>query len=197
MNRRLFLATATAGLAITAPRLAFAQSAEAAARELVQQVSTEMLALLRSPSTPAEKQAAFMDMMDRYSNMRQIAGFALGRYGRNMSEPLKLRYIEAFKQFVAASYIGRFSEYSGETIDVGNARRTRSGYAVDTSVRRGTQPPLSVRWEISDRSGKPLIEDFEIEGVSMATSQRGEFTSLINSYGGDMERFVQYLESRG
>jgi len=28
-------------------------------------------------------------------------------------------------------------------------------------------------------------------------SQRGEFTNLITSYGGDLEKFVQYLESRG
>jgi len=196
MNRRSFLALTVAGLATTAPRIAFAQSAEAA-QDLVRRVSDEMLTLIRTPSNSAQKQAAFMSMMDRYSNMRQIAGFALGRYGNGMSEALKLRYIEAFKRFVAATYVNRFSEYSGETIDVGNARETRNGYAVETSVMRGSQPPLSVRWQISDRSGSPQVEDFDIEGVSMAMSQRGEFTSLINSYGGDMEKFVQYLESRG
>ncbi len=196
MNRRSFLALTVAGLATTAPRISFAQSAEAA-QGLVRRVSDEMLALIRSPSSAAEKQAAFMSMMDRYSNMRQIAGFALGRYGRSMSEPMKVRYVEAFKRFVAATYVSRFSEYSGETIDVGSARATNNGYAVETSVQRGGQAPLSVRWEISDRSGQPLVEDFEIEGVSMAMSQRGEFTSLINSYGGDMEKFIQYLESRG
>ncbi len=196
MNRRFFLALTAAGLATTLPRIAFAKSAEDA-KALVRQVSDEVLALIRSPSSTEEKQATFMAMMDRYSNMRQIAGFALGRYGRGMSEPLKLRYIEAFKRFVASTYVSRFSEYSGEVIEIGTVRETGSGFAVDTSVNRGSQPPLSVRWEISERSGKPLVEDFEIEGISMAVSQRGEFTSLINSYGGDMEKFVQYLESRG
>ncbi len=196
MNRRLFLATALSGLAIAPPGIALAQDA-AAAQALVRRVSDDVLTLIRSTSAEAEKKAEFTAIMDRYANMRQIAGFALGRYARTMPGSLKSRYVEAFKRFVSATYVKSFSEYSGETITVGTARPTRNGYTVDTTVERGSQPSLDIRWELSDRSGQPLVEDFVIEGISMATSQRGEFTALIDSYGGDLEKFVQYLESRG
>ena len=197
MYRRHFLAaTAAVCLGLTGTVPALAQSAEDA-QALVRAVSDEMLNLIRSPAAEEAKRAEFISMMDRYSDMRQIAGFALGRYARTMPEALKPRYIDAFKRFVAATYVARFSEYSGETIEVGRARQTSNGYAVETTVNRASQPPLGVMWQISDRSGRALVEDFDIEGISMAMSQRGEFASLIDSYGGDLERFVEYLESRG
>ncbi len=197
MNRRFFLAgTAASGLSLVATGTALAQSAESA-QALVKQVSDAVLTLIRSPAGQSEKRAEFIRIMDQYADMRAIAGFALGRYARTMPNSLKGRYVEAFKKFVAATYVGQFSEYSGETIDVGRARAGSNGYLVDTTLQRGTQAPLQVGWQISDRSGRPLIVDFVVEGVSMATSQRSEFTSLIGSYGGDTEKFVEYLESKG
>ena len=196
MNRRIFLATTAASvLTLATAGGAAAQSADAA-QTLVRQVANDVLALIRSPAGDAAKQAEFVRIMDQYADMRQIAGFALGRYSRTMPDALKDRYVEAFKRFVAASYVSRFSEYSGETVDIGRARAGSGGYLVDTTVQRGAQPPLQVGWLNSDRSGRPLVSDFVVEGISMATSQRSEFTSLIGSYGGDTERFVQYLESR-
>ena len=195
MNRRHLLATAAA-LAVAAAVPARAQDAQAA-QALVRTVSDEILNLIRSPAGEAAKRSEFMAMMDRYGDMRQIAGFALGRHARAMPDGLKPRYIDAFKRFVAATYVPRFAEYSGERIEVGAARPTSSGYAVETTIGRSAQPPLGVMWQISERSGQPLIEDFVIEGISMAMSQRGEFAAMIDRYGGNLEQFVQYLESRG
>lgn len=197
MNRRLFLAmTAASALAAAAPlTVAHAKDAEAA-RAFVQNVSNDILALIRSPAPQATKRAEFMAAMERYANLRQVAGFALGRYQRTIPDALKPRYIEAFKRFVAATYVDRFGEYAGETITVGGARPTNDGYMVETTVNSGPQS-YTVLWDISDRSGDLRVEDFVMEGISMAQSQRGEFTSLIDSYGGDLERFVQFIESRG
>lgn len=197
MNRRLFLAmTAASAFAAAAPlTVAHAKDAEAA-RAFVQNVSNDILALIRSPAPQATKRAEFMAAMERYANLRQVAGFALGRYQRTIPDALKPRYIEAFKRFVAATYVDRFGEYAGETITVGGARPTNDGYMVETTVNSGPQS-YTVLWDISDRSGDLRVEDFVMEGISMAQSQRGEFTSLIDSYGGDLERFVQFIESRG
>lgn len=197
MNRRLFLATTTASVAaIALPGSAFALTADGA-QSFVRQVVDEMLALIRSPAGEAAKRAQFIQIMDRYADMRAIAGFALGRYKRLMPEALKGRYVEAFKRSVAATYVTRFSEYSGESINVGNASPTNIGYLVDTDVLRNGQAPLSVKWDVSDRSGRPLITNFEIEGLKMNMTLQSEYTQLINSYGDDLEKFVQYLESRG
>jgi len=196
MNRRLFLSLSTAGIAALCTSPSLARNADAASA-LVRRVSDEMVALIRSPVDEAAKRAAFVQMMDRYADMRQIAGYALGRYMRAMPADMKDRYIAAFKRFVAATYVAQFSDYSGGTIDVGRAAPTQRGYTVETTVQTAGSAPFGVRWNITDRSGQPLVEDFVIEGISMAEAQRSEFGSLIDSYGGDLNRFVQYLESRG
>lgn len=195
MNRRLFLTTSCFGLAaLSLP--AQAQSAPDA-QAMVRRVSDDLLALIRSPGDIASKRVAFTRMMEANANIRQIAGFALGRFARTMPDSMKPRYIEAFKRFIAATYVGYFDDYAGETIDIGTARPTNNGFVVDTVVNRAGEPPLSVRWDLSNRSGQLLVEDFVLEGVSMASSQRSEFSTLINSYGGNLEQFIQYLEARG
>jgi len=197
MNRRLFLATtAASGLAALLPGAASARSTPQDAQAFVQQIADEVVSIMRNPAGLAAKRVQFTAMMDRYANLRQVAGFALGRYQRTMSEPLKARYIPAFAKFIAATYVDRFGEYEGETISIGGTRRTNDGYMVETTVNSGSQP-YTVMWDISDRSGQLRVEDFVMEGISMAQSQRGEFTSMIDSYGGDLERFVQFIESRG
>ena len=197
MNRRHFLATTLASgfAAALAPAAALAQSDDAAARAFVQRISDDVVSMIRNPGGTAAKRAEFVALMDRYTNMRQLAGFSLGRYQRSMPEAMKARYVEAFGRFIAATYVDRFGEYAGETISVGGARRTNDGYLVETTVN-GAQS-YTVQWDISDRSGEMRVEDFVMEGISMAQSQRSEFTSIIDSYGGDLERFLQFLESRG
>jgi len=196
MNRRHFLATSLAsGFAALAPAAALAQSDDTAARAFVQRISDDVVSMIRNPGGTAAKRVEFVALMDRYTNMRQLAGFSLGRYQRSMPEAMKARYVEAFGRFIAATYVDRFGEYAGETITVGGARRTNDGYLVDTTVN-GAQS-YTVQWDISDRSGEMRVEDFVMEGISMAQSQRSEFTSIIDSYGGDLERFLQFLESRG
>lgn len=195
MKRRDFLVLSGASIAVAAGTPAMALSADQATG-LVRQMSDEVLALARAGGSAATMESSFKAMMDRYADMRQIAGISLGRYSRGMSSDQKTRYIAAFKNFIAKTYAGRFSEYSGETIDIGRARPGNSGFLVNTIVNRGAQPALNVDWLVSDRSGSPKVIDFFIEGVSMALSQRGEFVSMIDGMNGDLDRFISDLESR-
>lgn len=197
IERRQFLTAATAFLGAATLTAFPAKASEDAAVALVKSVQDQILALVRSPGSAESKQAQFRQIMDENADMRQIAGFALGRYGRSMSEAQKTRYIEAFKNFVTHTYVKRFDEYQGETMGIVRTRDGgKSGYLVDTEIKRGSEPPLVVGWLISDRSGRPLVADLVVEGVSMNTSQRSEFTSMIDGMGGDLDRFIADLESR-
>ncbi len=197
IERRQFLTATTAFFGATALTALPVQASEDAAVALVKSVQDQILALIRSPGSAMSKEPQFRRIMDENADMRQIAGFALGRYARGMSDAQKARYIEAFKNFVTHTYVKRFDEYQGEKMDIIRTRDGgRSGYLVDTEVRRGSEPALVVGWLISDRSGRPLVADLVVEGVSMNTSQRSEFTSMIDSMGGDLDRFIADLEAR-
>lgn len=197
MNRRHFLTLTASSVALTgAGALPAMAAGPDTANALVRQVSDEVLAMARSAGSTASMEAGFRSLMDRYADMRRIAGIALGRYSRSMTDAQKTRYIEAFKNFVAKTYSSRFNEYSGETIDIGRTQQDGQNFLVSTQVKRGGQPPLAVDWLISDESGSPRVIDFIIEGLSMALSQRGEFVSMIDANGGNIDTFIANLESR-
>jgi len=197
MKRRIFLAGAAAmaiGTGLSKPSEAIEPSQAVA---LVQRVTNEILALIAASGSQQSKERTFIAIMDRSANMRQIAGFSLGQFARGMSDAQKARYIPAFKQLIAKIFVNRFNEYQGESIEVTRARDAgRRGVFVEAQARRAGDLPINFGWLVDDRAGRPLITDLTIEGVSMAQSQRSEFTAQIAGLGGNLDAFIRQLEQR-
>lgn len=198
INRRAFTLSAVALAATSMTTIAARASTASDAEALVAGVTDRVINLITSPTDRATKEAAFRTLMEETADLRQVAGFAVGRYARNMSPAQRDRYAEAFKNFIARTYVKRFDEYQGETIRVVRTRDGGSrGVLVESLIERPGQQPLAVGWLVSDRSGRPLVADLQVEGVSMAQSQRSEFTAMIDQLGGDIDRFIADLEGRG
>lgn len=197
MNRRSFMAAAVATSAVLASANVSHAISDADAETLVRSVTDRVIRLITAPTDRTTKEEAFKSLMEESADLRQVAGFAVGRYARSMSPAQKDRYVEAFKSFIARTYVKRFDEYQGETISV---LRTRDGgnrgVLVESEIARAGQPPLAVGWLVNDRSGRPLIADLQVEGISMAQSQRSEFTAMIDERSGNIDRFIADLEGR-
>ena len=54
-----------------------------------------------------------------------------------------------------------------------------------TRIGRPSGPPLECDWRVRQRDGKLRIIDVMVEGVSMAVTQRSEFSAVIKSRGFD------------
>ena len=73
--------------------------------------------------------------MQQNLDMRQVAGFALGRYARGANPAQRDRYVAVYSDYVARIYANRFSEYGGETITVTGAQDVgRKGFFVNSTV---------------------------------------------------------------
>lgn len=190
----LFFAALAVVFGLSAPK---AQAlTESEARTFVERVSTEVINLITAPGSANQKEAAMRAILAENGDMRQIAGFAVGRYGREMSEAQKLRYVDLFERYIARAYTARFGEYAGQRITVGQAVDAgRKGVLVKSTVPYNNNV-LAVDWQIDDRTGSPKISDIQIEGVSLALSQRDEFTAMLDERGGNINAFLDALQSR-
>ena len=80
----LSLAGAAAFSVIMSAGHAVAASPEAA-RAMVQNVSAQVINLIKQPGSPQSKAGPLKSIMQQNVDMRQVAGFALGRYARGAS----------------------------------------------------------------------------------------------------------------
>ncbi len=199
MKRRAFisLAGATALSVALSSGSALAASPEAA-RSLVQNVSNQVINLITQPGAAESKAPQLKVIMQQNIDMRRVAGFALGRFARGTSPAQRDRYVQVYSDYVSRVYANRFSEYGGETITVTNAQDVgRKGIYVNSTVNANGQK-INIGWQVREnRSGELKIVDINVDGLSMAESQRSEFTRMISDLGGDVDAFIARLQTLG
>ena len=70
-------------------------------------------------------------------------------------------------------------------------------YTLVGSVLVGTseRPEVNINWRVYTKNpDNPLIRDLIIEGLSLARTQKEEFTSILNSSEGDINVLFKTLE---
>lgn len=182
-------------LAFGAPAAAFAVDVQTA-RTLVQEAANGVIAIVGDGSVVGEE-AQMRALLNQYADMRQIAGFALGRYSRDMPDAKREEYVELFTAYALRWFTDRFTGYNGEMLSiVGATDLGDRGVVVNTQISQPGKAPVNVQWSVSDRSGAPKVADLVIEGASLAQTQRSEFVSMIEARGGNIDAFLNDLRVR-
>ena len=95
------------------------------------------------------------------------------------------------------SFSSRLSEYTNPEIDVKNKEVLNKNYTIVNSILIGTaeRPEVKIDWRIYTKNpNNPLIRDLIIEGLSLARTQKEEFTSILNTNDGDINSLFKVLD---
>jgi phospholipid transport system substrate-binding protein len=126
-----------------------------------------------------------------------IGFYTLGNYRKEMSDNELKIYAELFKQYFLKSFSSRLAEYTNPEISVNTKEVLSENYTIVNSVLKGTsdRPEIKIDWRIYTKNqDSPLIRDLIIEGLSLARTQKEEFSSIINSNNGDFKVLFKTLE---
>ena len=122
-------------------------------------------------------------------DIRGIGYYTLGAYRKNISENEINQYEMLFKQYFLKSFASRLAEYSNPEIEVVSKKELNKNYTMVSSILVGTdlRPEVKIDWRIYTKNPEsPLIRDLIIEGLSLARTQKAEFSSIIQSNDGDI-----------
>ena len=101
------------------------------------------------------------------------------------------------KSIFLKSFASRLAEYTNPEIDVFAKEVLNKNYTIVNSILKGTgeRPEIKIDWRIYTKNPeKPLIRDLIIEGLSLARTQKEEFSSVLNSNNGDINSLFKTLE---
>ncbi len=166
------------GLAVAAP----AAADEAAFIKTLTDQAID--ALSDKNHTLEEREAKFRKLLQDGFAMGKISRFVVGRYWRAMTPDQQGEYQKLFSAWVMKSYSAQLGGYSGEKFEV--YRTTKAGSKdlfVRTRIARGGGAPLRADWRVRKFKGGYKVVDVVVEGVSMLSTQRAEFASVLNKYG--------------
>ncbi len=125
-----------------------------------------------------------------------IGFYTLGAARKTLNEDQKQKYSILFEEYFLKSFSSRLAEYTNPEIDVYSKKKLNENYTIVMSILKGTKerPEIKIDWRIYTKNpDNPLIRDLIIEGLSLARTQKEEFSSILNSNNGDIEALFESL----
>ena len=126
-----------------------------------------------------------------------IGFYTLGSYRKNITNDQKKQYAILFEQYFLKSFASRLAEYSNPEIEVNSKEKLNENYTMVASVLVSTEqrPEVKIDWRIYTKDPeKPMIRDLIIEGLSLARTQKEEFSSIIQGNDGDIHALFVTLK---
>tara|TARA_B110000008_G_C16847586_1_gene515414 strand:+ start:423 stop:1013 length:591 start_codon:yes stop_codon:yes gene_type:complete len=126
-----------------------------------------------------------------------VGFYSLGSARKKLNENQKKKYLELFERYFLKSFSSRLAEYTNPEIDVKSKEILNDNYTIVNSILVATsnRPEVKIDWRIyTKNSDNPLIRDLIIEGLSLARTQKEEFSSILNSNDGNIEALFKALE---
>jgi phospholipid transport system substrate-binding protein len=146
--------------------------------------------------TQDQREERFRKILNAQFEIKLLARFTLGRFWRRASEKQQKEYTSLFEDFIVKAYAARFADYKGENFVVGKIRNINErDNLVQSEVVLTDGQKIPVHWRV--RNGKQFkVVDVLVEGVSMAITQRDEFSSIINQSGGKIDGLLVALRKK-
>ena len=125
-----------------------------------------------------------------------IGFYSLGKHRKNISKEQLENYKIVFEAYFLKSFSSRLAEYSNPEIEVNSKNIINANYTIvsSTLVATDSRPEVKIEWRVYTKDpDNLLIRDLIIEGLSLARTQKEEFSSIINSNDGKIEALLKNL----
>jgi len=127
-----------------------------------------------------------------------VGMYSLGATRKSLNDEQLKTYNQVFENYFLKSFADRLAEYSNPIIEVNSKEKLNENYTIvsSTLVATDKRPEIKIEWRIYTKNpDKPLIRDLIIEGLSLARTQKEEFSSIIQSANGDVNALFDNLKN--
>ena len=146
--------------------------------------------------TKAERVEKLKEIAKDTVDITGIGFYSLGKHRKNLSKEQLENYKIVFEAYFLKSFSSRLAEYSNPEIEVNSKNIINANYTIvsSTLVATDTRPEVKIEWRVYTKDpDNLLIRDLIIEGLSLARTQKEEFSSIINSNDGKIEALLKNL----
>ena len=146
--------------------------------------------------TKEERIEKLKDIARETVDINGIGSYSLGAHRKNLTEDQANEYKKLFAEYFLKSFSSRLAEYSNPEIEVNSQKVINKNYTIVSSTLISTEsrPEVKIEWRIYTKyPDNLLIGDLIIEGLSLARTQKVEFSSIINSNDGKIDSLLKNL----
>jgi len=195
MKRNFFIFCASFLLLFLSFNNAFADSSDP--KQFIQEIVDEAKKILVDSNSDKYKSDKLTEIALVTVDINGVGFYTLGSYRKDLTEEQKKEYTILFNKYFIKTFVSRLTDYSEPKIDVVSAEKKNEKYTIVSSILLATEKRAEVKidWRVYTKDpNKPLIRDLIIEGLSLARTQKEEFSSIIESNDGDINALFSKLK---
>ena len=175
----------------------YTKAASSDPKQFIQEIVDKAKKILVATNSQEYKVEKLTEIAKSKVDIKGVALYTLGSYRKNLNEEQKKEYTILFEQYFIKTFVSRLTDYSEPKIDVISAEKINDKYTIVSSILLATDKKAEVKidWRVYTKDpDKPLIRDLIIEGLSLARTQKEEFSSIIESNDGDINALFSKLK---
>ena len=130
-------------------------------------------------------------------DIKALGLYTLGKIRKDLDENTLNKYQELFQNYFLKSLSSRLTDYSSQKFEVLESEQKSSNYTIVKSkiAESVKSPEIKIDWRVYTKNPqKPLIRDLTVEGLSLARTQKEEFSSILNSNNNDIKALIKKLK---
>ena len=167
-------------------------------KELVQELVTDAIEKLSDKNLTKDEKAKFIEQVAIENvDINALGLYTLGELRKSSNESDLMKYQMAFEKYFLKSLTSRLTDYSSSKFEVVDSEKKSATYTIVKSIINPEDggPNVKIDWRIYTKNPeKPLIRDLIVEGLSLARTQKEEFSSILSSNNNDIKILIIKLE---
>ena len=167
-------------------------------RDFVNELVNEAIKTLSDKNLNKDQKSEFIEKVALENvDINALGLYTLGELRKSSNESDILKYKVSFEKYFLKTLTSRLSDYSSSKFEILGEDKKSANYTIVNSKVEPTDggPEIKIDWRIYTKNPeKPLIRDLIVEGLSLARTQKEEFSSILNSNNNDINILIGKLD---
>ncbi len=167
-------------------------------KDFVKELVVDAISKLSDKNLNEDQKKAFIEKIALENvDINALGLYTLGELRKSSSENDINSYQKAFEKYFLKSLTSRLTDYSSSKFEILGEDKKSSTYTMVNSkiAPEDGDPDIKIDWRVYTKNpDKPLIRDLIVEGLSLARTQKEEFSSILSSNNNDIKILINKLK---
>jgi len=167
-------------------------------KDFINELVSDAIEKLSNKNLNQDEKASFIEKIALENvDINALSLYTLGELGKSSDKNSIINYQQVFEKYFLKSLTSRLTDYSSSKVEVFGVDKKSAKYTIVNSkiTPNDGSPEIKIDWRIYTKNpDKPLIRDLIVEGLSLARTQKEEFSSILNSNNNDINILISKLE---
>ena len=167
-------------------------------KDFVNELVTDAISKLSNKNLNRDQKANFVEKMALENvDINALGLYTLGELRKTSNEEDISNYKKSFEKYFLKSLTSRLTDYSSSKFEILGLDKKSANYTIINSLVSPNDgaPKIKIDWRVYTKNPeKPLIRDLIVEGLSLARTQKEEFSSILSSNNNDISQLINKLD---